>query len=193
MAFSEIYKGIGENRIIYSAEDHKNPFEKYSQNPEIEYWELLTNADLPLTLIDWGLLPIPRSQDINFRVNPYFFMISLYSKVLEDGKASQMGSKNASIERRWIDPHDRLVDLIREVNTYHLFKEVQYDQKKLWPNEGKKEQRQNKQIHRTFGKKKKDDKENIQETQGKDKEKIAKGPQKPVSPYHPEGVSSFWG
>jgi hypothetical protein len=63
MAFSEIYKGVGEKGIIYSVEDHKTSFEKYSQNPEIEYWKLLTNPDFPLILIDWQLIPIPESKD----------------------------------------------------------------------------------------------------------------------------------
>jgi hypothetical protein len=63
MAFSEIYKRVGEKGIIYFTEDQKTSFGEYSQNPGKEYWELLMDPNFPLTLIDWKLLPIPGAKD----------------------------------------------------------------------------------------------------------------------------------
>jgi len=63
MAFSEIYKGVGEKDTIYFTEDQKTSFEEYGQNPGKEYWKLLMDPKFPLTLIDWKLLPIPGSKD----------------------------------------------------------------------------------------------------------------------------------
>jgi len=63
MAFSGIHKDVSEKGIIHFFQVHKTSPEKYSENPEKEYWKLLTNPKFPLTLIDWKLLPIPGSKD----------------------------------------------------------------------------------------------------------------------------------
>jgi len=63
MAFSEIYKRVGERGIIHFSQDRKTSFQEYGQSPEKEYWELLMDPYFPLILIDWKLLPIPGAKD----------------------------------------------------------------------------------------------------------------------------------
>jgi hypothetical protein len=63
MAFSGVHKDVSEKGIIYFTEDHKTSPEKYSENPEKEYWKLLTNPNFPLALIDWKLTSIQGTED----------------------------------------------------------------------------------------------------------------------------------
>ena len=63
MAFSGVHKDVSEKGIIYFTEDHKTSPEKYSENPEKEYWKLLTNPNFPLALIDWKLTSIQGIED----------------------------------------------------------------------------------------------------------------------------------
>ncbi len=63
MAFTEIYKRVGEKGIIYFSRDRKTSFEECNQNPKKEYWQLLMDPNFPLTLIDWKLTSIQGIED----------------------------------------------------------------------------------------------------------------------------------
>jgi hypothetical protein len=57
-SFKAVYK-----KGIVSFDQYESTPERYSQNPEGEYWEKLTNSNFPLTLTEWRLATNPRSSD----------------------------------------------------------------------------------------------------------------------------------
>jgi hypothetical protein len=62
LAPADFPKGVYDKGIV-NFEQYKSTPERYSQNPEGEYWEKLTNPNFPLTLTDWRLVTNPRSSD----------------------------------------------------------------------------------------------------------------------------------
>jgi hypothetical protein len=62
LAPADFSGAVYDKRIGHFEQYERSP-ERYSQNPEREYWEKLTNPKFPLTLIDWRLVTNPGSSD----------------------------------------------------------------------------------------------------------------------------------
>jgi hypothetical protein len=62
LASADFPKVVYDKGIV-NFERYESTPERYSQNPEREYWEELTNPNFPLTLTDWQLVTNPDSSD----------------------------------------------------------------------------------------------------------------------------------
>jgi hypothetical protein len=60
LAPADSSKAVYDKGIVHFEQYESTP-ERYSQNPEKEYWEKLKNPNFPLTLTDWRLVTNPRS------------------------------------------------------------------------------------------------------------------------------------
>jgi hypothetical protein len=61
-ASADFSKAVYGKGIAHFGQYEGTP-ERYSQSPEREYWEKLTNPNFPLTLTEWHLVTNPRSSD----------------------------------------------------------------------------------------------------------------------------------
>lgn len=108
MAFPEIYKNVSEKGIIHFSQDHKTSFEKYSQNPEKEYWERLMDPNFPVTLVNWELTSIQETED------------KYYKKIIGKVKNNSKGNlSEVRIEFAVYDEKEAQIAIISQ-NTYDL-------------------------------------------------------------------------